>query len=220
MHPAFYARTFYLHLKLLPEGEPGEPFREAIKGMAIDVDGMEMTLLDVVHLGDGYYRGLGRVSVDYLGGAAFTASFDRIFINTDRQVVLGRIDFVTNGVAVMAEEQLAAQEKRKGEGEAESLAVNGNEGKDIIFEGVIDSVFVDEKGEIVIIDTEGERFVYGQPVDPATGAVLPVNIVDGGGNGYVVDGGEGDEGRFGIRKYTGWNDKRAKKSNRFGQSCL
>lgn len=25
------------------------------------------------------------------------------------------------------------------------------------------------------------------PVDPATGAVLPVNIVDGGGNGYVVD---------------------------------
>lgn len=42
-------------------------------------------------------------------------------------------------------------------------------------------------GEIVIIDTEGERFVYGQPVDPATGVVLPVNIVDGGGNVYVVE---------------------------------
>ena len=176
---------------LLPEGGPGEPFREAIKGMTIDVDGMEMTLLDVVHLGDGWYKGLGRISVDYLGGAAFTVSFDRIFINTDRQVVLGRIDFVTKGTAAMADEQLAAQEKRKGEREAESLAVNGNgnEGKDIIFEGVIDSVYVNEKGEIIIIDTEGERFVYGQPVDPATGVVLPVNIVDGGGNGYVVDNG-------------------------------
>ena len=177
---------------LLPEGGPGEPFREAIKGMTVDVDGMEMTLLDVVHLGDGYYQGLGRVSVDYLGGAAFTASFDRIFINTDRQVVLGRIDFVTNGVAVMAEEQLAAQKGREQERikEANREEWKGTDfyGKIFLFDNIaIEDVTVDGPN-INITDSEGN-------IHPNTevAAILAANpgqaiiIEDKNGDQWVVE---------------------------------
>src|SRR5690606_27272715 len=177
---------------LLPEGGPGEPFREAIKGMTVDVDGMEMTLLDVVHLGDGYYQGLGRVSVDFLGGAAFTASFDRIFINTDRQVVLGRIDFVTNGVAVMAEEQLAAQKGREQERikEANREEWKGTDfyGKIFLFDNIaIEDVTVDGPN-INITDSEGN--IHPNTEVAASLAANPgqaIIIEDKNGDQWVVE---------------------------------
>jgi hypothetical protein len=80
------------------------------------VDDMEMTLLTVAGAGqDGWYKGHGRISIPYLGGAAFTTKFDRIYINEDRNVVQGRIDFISKGVAAMAEDQLLAQQKRQQE---------------------------------------------------------------------------------------------------------
>src|SRR5690606_6788848 len=76
------------------------------------------------------------------------------------------------------------KEDREGEGSTELKA-----DEEIEFEGVIDSVYMDEKEEIIIIDTEGQRTVYEQSVDPVTGEKQAVSIVDNGGNGYVVDGG-------------------------------
>lgn len=95
---------------------PGPPLPYATSGMIINTRGMEMQLLEVQHLGEnGWYKGIGRISVPYLGGAAFTAKFDRIYIDDNRNVVLGRVDFVTKGVAAMIEEQLADQRERQEE---------------------------------------------------------------------------------------------------------
>ncbi len=201
----------------LPEGDPGEPYREAIKSMVVEVDGMEMTLLDVAHLGDGWYQGLGRVSVDYLGGAAFTASFDRIFINTDRQVVLGRIDFVTKGVAVMAEEQLAGQDKRKEERRKEENREEwtGTDfyGKIFLFDNIVIADISVDGPNLNITDSKGN-------IHPNTevAAVLAANpeqaiiIEDKNGEQWVVqkDSGTGetkvskvDGGGLGSAGYTG-----------------
>jgi hypothetical protein len=85
---------------------PGNPYRNALMGETMNVDGMDLTLSEITNLGDGYYAGLGRVSLPYLGGASFAVKFSRIFINTDRIVEQGRIDFITKGVAAMVEQQL------------------------------------------------------------------------------------------------------------------
>src|SRR5690606_1046106 len=114
-----------------------------------------------------------------------------IFLNTDHQLLRGSVKSVFNRDSKMVVKlegmgDLFKGKKEDQEGESEGAI---DSGKGIIFEGTIDSVYVDEKGEIVIIDTEGERIVYAQPVGPVTGEKRAVNIVDGGGNGYVVDGG-------------------------------
>lgn len=86
---------------------PGNPYRTAIKGEIINADGMEVILSEVNNLGEGFYAGTGRVSFPYLGGASFAVQFKRIYINSDRNVEQGRIDFVTKGVAAMVEQQVS-----------------------------------------------------------------------------------------------------------------
>jgi predicted chitinase len=65
--------------------------------MTIQARGMEVILEEVEPLPeDGFYKGRGRVSINYLGGAAFAVQFERIYIDEDRNVVTGRIDVVSN----------------------------------------------------------------------------------------------------------------------------
>jgi hypothetical protein len=99
----------------LPNSAPKNPFRSGIKGTIVNADGMEVMFTEVTHLGEGFYKGTGRVSIAYLGGAVFNVKFDRIFVDEDRNVGQGRIDFITKGVAAMVEEQLAGQQKRQDE---------------------------------------------------------------------------------------------------------
>ncbi len=77
--------------------QQGKPLAFATPGMTIQARGMEVILEEVEHLPeDGFYKGRGRVSINYLGGAAFAVKFDRIYIDEDRNVVTGRIDVVSN----------------------------------------------------------------------------------------------------------------------------
>jgi hypothetical protein len=90
------------------------PLLSATQGMMINARGMELQLQQVSHTTqDGWYSGTGRVTVPYLGGATFSVKFENIYIDENRNVGSGRIDFVTRGVAAMAEEQLANQKDRQ-----------------------------------------------------------------------------------------------------------
>ena len=89
----------------LPFGEASKPLNTIIKGTIVQLDDMEMMLLDVTPLGGGWYRGLGKVSVDYLGGANFAVKFDRLFIDDNRVVGYGRVDYISKGMAEMLVQQ-------------------------------------------------------------------------------------------------------------------
>jgi TANFOR domain-containing protein len=96
--------------ELPPLPEPGTPLSFATVGLIVDVQGLELTLLEVTNSGGpGLFKGTGRVSVPYLGGASFNAVFDRLFIDENRIASSGRIDFVTESIDNWVEEELAEQ---------------------------------------------------------------------------------------------------------------
>lgn len=85
----------------------GKPFLTGIKGSVVTANGIEVTLLEVISLGDGWYKGVGHMSIAHLAGAAFHVQFDRIYIREDRKVIRGRMDVVTEGVASLVQQQMA-----------------------------------------------------------------------------------------------------------------
>jgi hypothetical protein len=89
------------------EYDLGKPFLTGIKGSVVTANGIEVTLLEVISLGDGWYKGIGHMSIAHLAGAAFHVQFDRIYIREDRKVIRGRMDVVTEGVASLVQQQMA-----------------------------------------------------------------------------------------------------------------
>jgi hypothetical protein len=75
----------------MPEADETRPLLSAIGGMTIDVDGIDMMLTVVEPLGSGWFKGVGKVTVPFLGGA-YGAKFDKLFIDADRVAGSGRID--------------------------------------------------------------------------------------------------------------------------------
>ncbi|MEN7551983.1 hypothetical protein AAG747_28975 [Rapidithrix thailandica] len=95
--------------------------------------------------------------------------------------------------------------------------------------GEIDSVYVDEDGKVVIVDTEGNTTVKERPQDPETGAPAPVAVSDEQGNTYVVDkngevkkvGEEGkDRGLPSTERNNGPNDQHLSSFGRLVKSVL
>jgi hypothetical protein len=101
-------------LPALPE--PGKPLAFASKGTIINVQGLELVLEEATNTGGaGVYKGKGKVSVPYLGGASFNAVFNNLFIDEKRVATSGRIDFVTEAIDNWVEEKLAEQKREERE---------------------------------------------------------------------------------------------------------
>lgn len=173
---------------------PGPPLPYATSGMILNARGMEMQLVEVQHLGEnGWYKGIGRISVPYLGGAVFTTKFDRIYIDDNRNVVLGRIDFVTKGVAAMIEEQLAEQRERQ----EEKLQQENREQwagaefyeKIFLFDNlVIDDVTPGTDSYIDIIDSQGNTIANAEVIQVLnTYPDKAIIIEDKNGDQWVVE---------------------------------
>jgi TANFOR domain-containing protein len=136
---------------------PGRPLPSAITGMFVNARGMEMQLTSVQALSpDGWYRGTGRIAMPFLAGANFTTQFERIYIDENRNVTNGHIDFVSRGVAAMVEDQLAGQANRQKEAKKKQ---NRDDWKDTDFyekvfkyDNPITSVVVGDNGNIVTYD--------------------------------------------------------------------
>jgi hypothetical protein len=145
--------------------QQGKPLAFATPGMTIQARGMEVILEEVEPLPeDGFYKGRGRVSINYLGGAAFAVQFERIYIDQDRNVVAGRIDLLSQGVDKMSQQQLANQQQRQKERQQQA---NRDKYQDLDFaEGVtkyddlvIANVQVDPvSGQVILSDEQGKTY--------------------------------------------------------------
>jgi hypothetical protein len=137
------------------------PLLSATQGMLVNARGMELQLEQIAHTTqDGWYSGTGRVTVPYLGGATFSVKFEKIYIDENRNVGSGRIDFVTRGIAAMVEEQLAGQRDRRLKEQQEENRAQwaGTDFYENIFyysEIDIDSVTIDASDNLIVTDANG-----------------------------------------------------------------
>jgi TANFOR domain-containing protein len=156
-------RTPPLRVALCGETTPpapvdrSKPLLFATTGMVVNARGIEMTLVDVTRVEqDGFYKGIAKVAPKYLGGASFFVKFDKIFIDATRTVVgPERIDFITQGVAGMMQEQLAAQQQRQ---DSRVQEANRATWASTVFHEEIfnfpnvsfDSVYFDEQNDLIL----------------------------------------------------------------------
>jgi TANFOR domain-containing protein len=142
-------------------GPLGNPLPFATAGMTITASDMDIILTDVQHTGvDGWYKGLGRVQVKYLGGASFTVRFDRLYIDENRQAKEGRIEVVSKGINAMIAEQLPPPPPVSTPGVPQNWS--DVDFSDRVFEYdqiAIDNIITDASGNLVITDDTGATLV-------------------------------------------------------------
>jgi hypothetical protein len=179
--------------------QQGKPLAFATPGMLINARGMEVILEEVEHLPeDGFYKGKGRVSINYLGGAAFAVRFERIYLDEDRNVVSGRIDVLTQGVEAMSQEQLANQQQRQQE---RLQHANRQKYQDLDFveevtkydELVIASLQVDPlSGAVTLTDEQGKSYRDDKlsTLVNAQGTAKAIVVEDKNGDQWVIKPGK------------------------------
>jgi hypothetical protein len=137
----------------------GKPFLTGIKGSVVSANGIEVTLLEVISLGNGWYKGIGHMSIAHLAGAGFHVQFDRIYIREDRKVLRGRMDVVTEGVASLVQQQMAnATVKAQQQTQKENRdAWEGTQFYDKVFtyDVAIDTITSEGIGYLNIYDASG-----------------------------------------------------------------
>jgi A nuclease of the HNH/ENDO VII superfamily with conserved WHH/Fibronectin type III domain len=150
--------------KLPDINNPGPPLTAAHAGMVVDARGVEMTLIAVTALEiPGWYKGVGRVTLDYFLGLSYGAIFNRIYINENREVILGRIDIMSKSYGGLLEKQLAEVKKQEEEKKKKENETKEEDKKEeitpIVFPGVIDSVRVNAEGKVVVTDDAGKEVI-------------------------------------------------------------
>ncbi len=100
-----------------------KPLLDGIKGTMVNVDGMDMMLLEIENLGNGYYKGRGKVYIDFLGGGAFAATFEKIYIDQNKVVGEGKISLVSSGANYVknSNDPLSHQNKLELKGDLKTL---------------------------------------------------------------------------------------------------
>jgi len=141
------------------QNDMGKPFLTGIKGSVVNANDIDVTLLDIVNLGNGWYRGVGHMSIAHLGGASFYVQFDRIYIRDDRKVVRGRMDVVTEGVASLVQQQMAnatvkAQQQTQQQNR-DQWAGTDFYNKIISYDVAIDTITAEGIGYLNITDANG-----------------------------------------------------------------
>lgn len=205
-------RTPPLRVALCGETTPAAPVDRskpllfATTGMVVNARGIEMTLVDVQRVEqDGFYKGIAKVAPKYLGGASFFVKFDKIFIDATRTVVgPERIDFITQGVAGMMQEQFAAQQQRQDSRvqEANRATWASTVFHEEIFNfpnATIDSVYFDG-GDVII--KSGESTTINDPIRLLLEVPEPKAIIiqDQNGDQWVV---EKKDGKYKSTKVPG-----------------
>jgi len=167
----------------------GNPLPFATAGMVITASKMEVILVDVQHTGtDGWYKGYGRVSIPYLGGASFMVKFDRLYINENREAQRGRIDVISKGAAALLEQAPVSSPPTSPDSEP-SIGRDWS-GVDFYYKVItydkltIDSVRFDEAGNLVVVDNAGATHVNTD---------VPAILVNAPGKAIVIEDKNGDQ---------------------------
>jgi Fibronectin type III domain len=177
-------------LPALPE--PGKPLTSATKGTIVNVQGLELVLEEASNIGGaGVYKGKGRVSVPYLGGASFNAVFSNLFIDENRVATSGRIDFVTKAIDNWVEDKLAEQkreEREEQQKENKEKWKNTNFYEEVTYYDAIDIEDIRiENGKVIIEGTDA----LGNPVTITNDAII--KLADSTGKAIIIEDKNGDQ---------------------------
>jgi Fibronectin type III domain len=132
---------------------------------------------------NGRFSGEGLAVIPWFNSAKVRMTFNNVSVNKSYQLTAG--DFVS--VSVMDSKSLLKMDdkaltdgSKSGEGQSDKNV------DAITMAGVIDSVYVNAEGKIVVIDEEGKEEIITQKKDEKTGEVRPMSITDTAGNSYSV----------------------------------
>ena len=170
----------------LAKGDVNKPLDAAHKGMTVDVDGIKMTLLEVMPLGAGWFKGMGTATTKLLG-ASFHVKFDRLFIDENHIAGFGRIDFISKGVAQLVQQQMVNLQKKE---EQKQQAQNRDQWKGFDFQDKIfkyDMLIADisfDNGAVTIIDSEGNSFPNNE---------IPQMLIDAPEKAIIIEDKNGDQ---------------------------
>ena len=170
----------------LAKGDVNKPLDAAHKGMTVDVDGIKMTLLEVMPLGAGWFKGMGTATTKLLG-ASFHVKFDRLFIDENHVAGFGRIDFISKGVAQLVQQQMVNLQKKE---EQKQQAQNRDQWKGFDFQDKIfkyDMLIAEisfDNGAVTIIDSEGNSFPNNE---------IPQMLIDAPEKAIIIEDKNGDQ---------------------------
>jgi hypothetical protein len=136
----------------------------------------------------GVFSGKGSMPVPFLNMATVNVAFSGIKVNSNYELVAGEIITTFNPGSDMAKviddaNKIGEQPATK-QNKTDSTKVDAP--LEYKIDGTIDSVFVDSNGDIVVLDEEGKKTSYKQPVDSTTQTKKPIVISDSSGNSYLV----------------------------------
>ncbi|MBI3219219.1 MAG: fibronectin type III domain-containing protein [Bacteroidetes bacterium] len=161
-----------------------KPLNTSMVGQIWKIGHFEMTVMEVSG-GDGTYSGLGSVVVDYMG-IKFFCRFDNIKVNEKQEIITGEVIVLREDAEVFKKRLIENNEKKK----KDKAKGTSFEGIDIKFDGTIDSLYVNDAGEVIAVVASDEGVSGGsskkeeRKVDVKKGA--DNRITDDSGNVYVV----------------------------------
>jgi len=106
--------------------------------------------------------------------------FDNISVNENQQVYAGKINAISEGIEAFLK-RVEEERGPPGAGSGDDF-----EGKEEKIDGVMDSVYFNDEGQIVVITTEGDEVIVEAATDPETGEPKDVQITDSENNQVVV----------------------------------
>ncbi len=170
-----------------------KPLRDGINGTIVKASDMDVMLLNIENLGNGYYRGQGKVYIDFLAGAAFEVYLDNVFIDQNKIVGAGKITAVSKGADYVQNSNDPLGHVNKIEQEANRKKYKEVDFYEnvITYEFPIESVSLNADGSAQII----EKGADGKPITHTNTSIKDIRnanpgkaviIQDKTGNQYII----------------------------------
>ncbi len=135
--------------------------------------------------GDGTFSGLGSVVVPYMG-IKFFCRFDNIKVNEKQEIIVGEVIVLRDDAETFKKRLIENNEKKK----KSNTKGTSFEGVEIKFDGTIDSLYVNEAGEVIAVMASNQNPTTGstkkeeRKIETKKGA--DNRITDDSGNVYVL----------------------------------
>ena len=170
-----------------------EPLMTALVGSVFKVGEFDMVVTSIQG-GNGTFSGTGAVLMPF-PGFRINSRFTNIKVNELQEVIDGEVIALSDGVEGLID-------RWEGDGDTD-LDINGDGpdigegtdafvGVDVTVDGTIDTVYVNDEGDIVVVTEDGNTEIIDREVDEETGeAGDDIRITDSDGGQVIVDGDTG-----------------------------
>jgi hypothetical protein len=156
------------------------------------VGGWELEVIEVESSENGVFNGTCWWTIPMFKNSGTKSRMINVMINEDYQMMNGRIKTIYNPDSPFVYD---GRKDRTETAETttttttSTATTTANTPTEITIENTIDSVYINDDGKIVVLDTAGNATTHEIPKDE-NGEDRSVTITDGAGNSYTVEGGE------------------------------